>query len=195
MAADEALTRLATEPVLRVYRWDRPSVSFGYFGEFAGVVERWAGRNPVRRWTGGGEVPHGEDFTYSLFVPRDDPFASIPVGESYRQIHTALASCISGASLAAEDSAQNPACFARPVISDILVNAQKVGGAAQRRGRFGLLHQGSVQGTEILTDLDTAFAAALAREVAFLQPSKEFRAETERLVAERYGTDAWMKRR
>ncbi|HEX8076610.1 MAG TPA: orotidine-5'-phosphate decarboxylase, partial [Chthoniobacterales bacterium] len=35
MAVDEALVAAASVPVLRFYRWRRPSISFGYFGRYA----------------------------------------------------------------------------------------------------------------------------------------------------------------
>src|SRR5688572_2548223 len=59
MAMDEVLARTTSIPLLRVYRWSDNSVSFGYFGEYRAVAEHWPGRPLVRRWTGGGEVPHG----------------------------------------------------------------------------------------------------------------------------------------
>src|SRR5207253_2699926 len=70
MAVDETLYLAAERPVLRSYRWARPSVSFGYFTPWKEVAMRYAGRDLVRRWTGGGIVEHGQDFTYSLVYPR-----------------------------------------------------------------------------------------------------------------------------
>src|ERR1700722_14928864 len=87
MAIDEALLHAASEPILRVYRWIRPAVSFGYFGRFDDVAEAWPGREMVRRWTGGGVVAHGEDITYTLIVPRGLPFFQNSARESYRLIH------------------------------------------------------------------------------------------------------------
>jgi lipoate-protein ligase A len=195
MAADEALTMAGDLPILRAYQWRVPAVSFGYFGEYAKVISRWPGREPVRRWTGGGEVPHGEDFTYAISVPRSDSFVQHSVGESYRMIHEALAHCIPGAQLATSDAAQNPACFARPVSADVLVDNRKVAGAAQRRGRFGLLHQGSVQGVSLLNDFERNFAALLAHEVIPFQYSPTLLEKIERLADTRYGTEEWLKRR
>ena len=46
--------------VLRVYRWERPAVSFGYFEPWAAVAAGFGdGRELVRRWTGGRIVEHG----------------------------------------------------------------------------------------------------------------------------------------
>ncbi|MBR5879894.1 MAG: hypothetical protein IKY91_10075, partial [Akkermansia sp.] len=66
MAADELLSRRG-EAWLRIYTWDRPAVSFGYFdtakeaeGIFPGAVEY------IRRWTGGGIVDHRIGYTYTV---------------------------------------------------------------------------------------------------------------------------------
>jgi len=195
MAADEALTRIIDQPILRVYRWSVPAVSFGYFGVYAEVVSRWPHREPVRRWTGGGEVPHGDDFTYAIAVPRSDPSAQLSARESYHLFHAALARCIPEARLATADATQNPACFARPVTSDLVVDGRKIAGAAQRRGRFGLLHQGSVQGITLREDLAERFAASLASEITEMHYTRAIHDEIARLVATRYGTDQWLKRR
>src|SRR5947207_6599647 len=74
MAVDEALLADSAAPILRFYRWREPSLSFGYFGLYAEVVDQLNGREIVRRWTGGGIVPHGDDFTYSVIIPASHPF-------------------------------------------------------------------------------------------------------------------------
>src|SRR3954462_12222332 len=73
MAIDEALLNCAPLPALRYYRWQRPAVSFGYFGSYAEVKNQSGDREIVRRWTGGGTVPHGDDLTYSIILPATDP--------------------------------------------------------------------------------------------------------------------------
>lgn len=195
MAIDEMLARTCTVPWLRVYRWAEPSLSFGYFGEYKSVESRWPGRRLVRRWTGGGEVPHGEDFTYTIVVPANHPFARIGVRESYRTLHAALSTLLPSTSLAQSDAAENAACFARPVVSDILHGSQKIAGAAQRRGKFGLLHQGSLQGLTWPPNL----SALLARKLAHTShpstlPSQLFETATQ-LAAEKYASEEWLKRR
>src|SRR4029077_20752875 len=93
MALDEALFLQATFPVIRSYAWIRPSVSFGYFTPWRSVIERFAERDAVRRWTGGGIVEHGNDFTYSVIFP-DQNLATN--AELYRFIHSALAELLRG---------------------------------------------------------------------------------------------------
>ncbi|MEQ1859746.1 MAG: hypothetical protein ABMA13_07415 [Chthoniobacteraceae bacterium] len=195
MAIDEALARSASAPLLRVYRWARPSISFGYFGRAREVASRWPGRELVRRWTGGGEVPHGDDFTYTLAVPGSHPFSRTSARESYRALHEVLAALLPGAALADADGDDAPACFERPVAADVVIANRKVAGAAQRRGAFGLLHQGSVQGVPWPADLPSRLTAALAREVTPAEFSPALLAESARLASEKYRTNAWNERR
>lgn len=195
MALDEAIARAAERPALRVYRWAEASVSFGYFGRHREVAARWPAHALVRRWTGGGEVPHGDDFTYTVVVPRADPFCSAGVRESYRALHEALAALLPGAVLATHEEGDAPACFARPVTADVLIAGRKIAGAAQRRGSFGLLHQGSVQGVTWPADLAARFAAALATEVAPREFSPALLAAAAQLSAQKYSASAWLERR
>lgn len=195
MAIDEVLARSTKEPALRVYRWVEPSVSFGYFGRHREVAARWPGRALVRRWTGGGEVPHGDDFTYTIAVPKAHPFCAASVRESYRTLHDILAALLPDAALAETDAVEAPACFARPVIADVMAAGRKVAGAAQRRGTFGLLHQGSVQGIAWPENLAPSLAAALAREVSLRAISPALLSAAEELAAEKYGIAAWLERR
>src|SRR5687768_8020143 len=74
MAVDEALLETAADPILRFYCWRGPALSFGYFGSYADVANERSQREIVRRWTGGGIVPHGDDLTYSVIIPASDPF-------------------------------------------------------------------------------------------------------------------------
>jgi len=197
MALDETLARQSTTPLLRVYRWEQRSVSFGYFGTHTEAAARWPGRRLVRRWTGGGEVPHGpgEDFTYTLIVPRGETFARRGVRESYRAIHAVLAPLLPGAHLAEADAVENAACFARPVVADLVLGTQKIAGAAQRRGTFGLLHQGSVQGVAWSTDLAAQLARALSSHIEAIAVSPALLASAQALAAEKYATHAWLTRR
>jgi len=195
MAIDEVLARKAEAPLLRVYRWSDASVSFGYFGQYDAVAQRWPDRPLVRRWTGGGEVPHGDDFAYTLIVPRCEPFARMSIRESYHQIHKTLAGAIPGASLAESDAAPNTACFARPVVADIMRNGAKIAGAAQRRGTFGLLHQGSLQKTEWPARLAEEFARALSPSWQCGILEAETLEHASALAREKYATAEWLHRR
>lgn len=199
MALDEALLLAAEGPVLRLYRWSEPAVSFGYFGSLAETRALFPGRPLVRRWTGGGIVDHAADWTYSLILPASAPAARLTTAESYRLIHGALAAALQDAGLPAR-LAEEPAsraggpCFQRPVVSDVMLDGQKIAGAAQRRTRHGLLHEGSVQGIVLPREFGTQLAARLSdkRQPAALSDAILSRAEA--LTAEKYGTPAWLHR-
>src|SRR5258706_594076 len=144
MAIDEALLRGARGPLLRVYRWRRAALSFGYFGKYSAVAARWPGRELVRRWTGGGEVAHGADCTYTLIVPRAHAFCRLSAVESYRVIHEHIAALLGAAVAAVAEPKVSAVCFENAVRFDVVNGARKVAGAAQRRTAHGLLHQGSI---------------------------------------------------
>lgn len=198
MAIDEALLRHVREPVLRLYEWSVPAVSLGYF-QAAGL----AGERPfVRRYTGGGLVDHAHDVTYTLVLPRAHPWMEMSAPESYCHIHrgvqAALAACgIMSELTPAAHEVESHACFAKPVKFDIVAPSGKLSGAAQRRTREGLLHQGSI----LLPDparnaaLRAGFALAFAGRLDLLvEPGEltaEERARAADLERDRYATDAW----
>jgi len=148
MAVDESLLLHIQDPVLRIYQWDCPAVSIGYF-QPAAIVP--AGRPFVRRYTGGGLVDHACDLTYTLVLPREHPIAQAGTSASYCAIHRAISVALHDAGI---PNALTPvalegdpsACFAKPVAHDIIhpPTGRKLAGAAQRRNRHGVLHQGSI---------------------------------------------------
>jgi len=199
MAIDEALFENASAPSLRFYGWKRPSLSFGYFGRYADVAEHESEREIVRRWTGGGIVMHGADLTYSLVLPSCRSFKFPPSREIYTQVHDAIRRALSSQIRAALATSVAPklseACFANPVVADVLVDGRKIAGAAQRRTRAGLLQQGSIQ-YERLPD---GFREAFARELCASAENRDFEPALLRRADElgqaKYGTAEWLHRR
>ena len=197
MAIDEVLLRTATIPLLRTYHWARPAVSFGYFGKYAEVERAWPGREAVRRWTGGGVVPHGEDFTYSLLIPHHCAVFKMRTEDSYRAIHEGLAAALGmGAdALAPRPAAKvSDACFENAARHDLVVGSTKVAGAAQRRTRFGLLHQGSIQHPRLPRHFENLLAEALATHLEQRTLDRALILEATTLAAEKYSTPAWLGR-
>src|SRR3954468_16135227 len=150
MAVAEALFLAATAPILRFYQWRRPSISFGYFGRYKEVAVEAGDREIVRRWTGGGAVPHGNDVTYSVVIPSSHPFFQQSSIEIYHAIHDAICRALQAngvEAFLAKNAAPkiSESCFANAVRADVLSGGQKIAGAAHRRSRAGLLHQGSIQ--------------------------------------------------
>ncbi len=197
MAVDEALLETSALPLLRVYRWDRPNVSVGYFEKIAEARSQHPGQLLVRRWTGGGTVVHGSDAPYSLIVPRGEPFAAVRPGESYRRIHgilaTVLRSAVPSVALAAADAPKvSSACFENPVADDLMADGCKIAGAGQRRTRAGMLHQGSLQLGSAEFREAREFADQLSVRVSALALADHELARANVLADARYRTTEWL---
>ncbi len=202
MATDEALLRLLPlhkMPVLRLYGWDRPCQSIGYFQP---VAEAIPDLELVRRYTGGGLVDHRKDVTYTVVLPRSHPLAQVSMAESYEALHEGVAEALVQIGLDAvlakqADEVESSACFQKAVCYDIKVGSQKVAGAAQRRTREGMLHQGSVLLVEeahrhaLREVLAESLAEALEvdLEASPLTPEEAEKAQV--LEAEKYVTKDW----
>ncbi len=162
MDVDRRLLRILSkdsEPLLRFYEWQRPSISYGYFlsPESHLAMEKLKAHevDVVRRPTGGGILFHGADFTYSLFLPSGHPQYSPNTTTSYAYVHQIIVRVISRFCEASDQVALFPQdrgeegsipyfCMAAPVKHDVVLNGKKVGGGAQRRTKAGLLHQGVI---------------------------------------------------
>lgn len=199
MAIDEALLQRAEQPTLRVYRWRNRAVSFGYFGKIAEVERVAADREIVRRWTGGGMVEHGDDLTYTLVVPRTAALFRVSASESYRMIHEAIARVLlrdgRGVSVAPVAAGKvSNACFANPVQYDLVAEGEKMAGAAQRRTRWGLLHQGSIQMAAWPEPLGKRLAETFGEKVTSLNLSAETLDSARELSAKKYAATAWLRK-
>jgi lipoate-protein ligase A len=225
MAIDEALLETANVPSIRFYRWNSPALSFGYFGKFADVADYAGERDLVRRWTGGGIVFHGDDLTYSIIIPANEPAFGESPKLTYEKIHCALRDALAAnggrvelAALARDAASRRPrtaqravpanVCFANPVRADVMVNGRKVAGAAQRHTRAGLLHQGSIQlatgrvrvaAATGDVDLGNGLAKRFATELSDVRNekslSKSLVERAEKIAEQKYNTQNWLQRR
>src|SRR6266853_5249723 len=221
MPIDGALLETAKVPSIRFYRWNSPALSFGYFGEFGEVAIHECERDLVRRWTGGGIVFHGDDLTYSIVIPANDPAFSESSMLIYEKIHCALRSALLANGERAElvpvagvvDAGaaiidRGYSCFANPVRADVMVNGRKVAGAAQRRTRGGLLHQGSIQlatgwvrvaATTGHIDLGNGLAERFAKELSEGRNEKSLShtlvERAEKIAEQKYNTQDWLQGR
>lgn len=147
MAVDESLLREVKAPVLRLYNWSGAAQSIGYFQQCKEAIH---GVPFVRRYTGGGLVDHRRDQTYTVVLPRNHEWMALPTQESYSRIHEGVLATLKKMGIAARlapccDEVESAACFQKAVKYDITdPQGRKLAGAAQRRTREGLLHQGSV---------------------------------------------------
>lgn len=211
MAADEILLKRMTQlskPVLRVYTWDRPSVSIGFAQTWGITPPRYTA---VRRLTGGGVVFHDVDLTYTLVFPAGHPLAELPRETSYEYIHQAIAHqlALHGRTAGLLSNAEKPddhakmQCFVSPSRFDVMENGHKSAGAAQRRTLEGVLHQGSVMHAVTNGDIpklaqwiESAFAMLFNVRYEPWRPTEIDLNEMEALAINKYQSDNWsLKRR
>ena len=194
MALDEALLLGAKSPTLRLYRWAAPAATFGYAQKLADVRLRSGALPVVRRWTGGGIVFHGADLTLALAVPSAfDLFRQRPE-HIYHEIHRTLLPAVKEFFPTARlvlpgDCLPGPACFEAPALHDIIAGGIKICGGALRRGRHGLLYQGSLHIDE--ANVAATIANAFSSVVAPLLQTRLLEEKASELEKEKYGTDAW----
>lgn len=137
MALDEALlTNLADydTPILRLYCWQPPCVSIGYFQSMEEEVDVLKcsnmGVDVVRRITGGGAVLHEFELTYT-FITKNYP---ANIDESYQLICEPVVLCLNRLGYKAKYVPLN----------DIVVDNKKVSGNAQTRKNNTLLQHGTI---------------------------------------------------
>jgi lipoate-protein ligase A len=205
MAVDQFLLERAQRyPILRVYQWSEPSISFGYFHKLEEVELTYPPNggllNYVRRWTGGGIVDHRLDLTYTLVVPRDFELGYTRGASSYRLIHQELCEALKklgqNVQLSDDGRGSGSLCFVNPVAYDLTDQAgKKIAGAGQRRTKHGLLHQGSVH-AKLDTDI---FGEELAKQLAtsheIWHNSDSYTGRVAEIEADRYANEKWLKKR
>ncbi len=76
----------------------------------------------------------------------------------------------------------------------MLAGDRKIAGAAQRRTRRGLLHQGSIQGVALAGDFASQLAAAFANEVVRRKIEAGELAQAQMLALEKYESGSWLRR-
>jgi len=158
LACDEALLDSDdARPLLRLYAWDPPALSLGWFQPrepFEGLA-RSAGLGLVRRPTGGGAIHHADELTFCLVAtPGRDGYPA-GIEAAYLAVHGLLREALAtlGARLefrggtAPRSVAPRKAtlCFDDTTAYDLVDAAgRKLLGSAQRRRDGRVLHHGSL---------------------------------------------------
>lgn len=157
MAVDEVLLDEAAgrpEGCWRFYGWSEPTLSLGYFQDYAQRVEHASSRRcpAVRRLTGGGTLLHDAELTYSVVLPGGHRLAA-QRDLLYQAVHGCLIEALAELSISAvlcQGQAQCPAesepflCFQRRAPGDVLLGSAKIAGSAQRRRHGAVLQHGSL---------------------------------------------------
>ena len=207
MSIDELLLLHIAEfgaPVVRIYGWDRKSVSIGYVQDYEAAPRE--GYAIVRRMTGGGVVFHDKDLTYTVVIPAGHPICALDRVESYHVFHRAVKAALAGFGLEAELSTSEGGavdratmqCFVTPTRYDVLCGGRKYAGAAQRRTHDGILHQGSIDlkasgGDSVILTEKLVKALEKQFEIGFIEfkVSKVFLHDAETLAGIKYSTEQW----
>lgn len=156
MGVDEALLRLSAESgvtVIRVYAWDRPTVSFGRNQRCAGIYDaarcEALGVPAVRRLTGGRALLHGREVTYSVAAPTS---RAPTLRGGYQAINALLLDALQALGVGAAPAtpvARTPLpglapCFEVPSAGELAVGGRKLVGSAQHREADAFLQHGSI---------------------------------------------------
>jgi lipoate-protein ligase A len=153
MAVDHALADCLAggEAVLRLYRWERPTLSLGR-NEPAALYPmeaiRSKGMDVVRRPTGGRAVLHDAELTYAVVAP----IGTWAPRAAYRVINEALAAALRslGAPVAVSEGSVHALgpdagpCFRSPAAGEVVASGRKLVGSAQARIGGALLQHGSI---------------------------------------------------
>ena len=167
MAVDQALLMSAEQDgivTLRLYAWDKPTLSLGYFQKYDDRQLHAASLAcpVVRRRSGGGAILHDRELTYSLAIPSSHRWSK-ETSELYDLVHRVVIELLAedgiesqlfkdAVSLQSEASGDlevviDPIaflCFQRRSDGDLVSGKVKVLGSAQRRLKHSLLQHGSL---------------------------------------------------
>jgi len=225
MALDETLlTNLVDHdnPILRLYGWQPPCVSIGYFQSMEEEVDVLKcsnmGVDVVRRITGGGAVLHEFELTYT-YITKNYPANIL---ESYQLICEPVVLCLDRLGYSAKYVPLN----------DIVVDNKKVSGNAQTRKNNTLLQHGTIllsvdvekmfsmlkvpsekikdkmindvkdrvsginkSFEEVAHNLKESFAEKFGAQIITDTLSSNEKKDTEKLVIEKYSSKQWNRRK
>jgi lipoate-protein ligase A len=175
MAQDEALLESVaagqSRPVLRLYRWSPATITLGYGQRGEAVVNldacRELGLDVVRRCTGGRAVLHDRELTYAVISPNVTSVFPGGILNNYRIIAQVLQQTLELLGLAVtlspgrsrgpgDGGAGESACFMAPGQFELLYQARKLAGCAQKRLGNCFLQHGSIP---LNLELDKLFLA------------------------------------
>lgn len=146
--------REGDDPILRVYRWWPPAVSFGYNqkeADFDPDAVAARGFGIVRRPTGGRAILHADEITYCVVGASPSDLFGDSLHSTYMKINEALVQFLRALGLDPEISGGEAAhelrgalCFKSAGQHEIRVGGRKLIGSAQRRKTDIFLQHGSI---------------------------------------------------
>jgi lipoate-protein ligase A len=208
MRFDERLLReLGDTPILHLYRWAKPSATYGYFIRPEKHLRPSRRIDLARRPTGGGIVFHIWDIAFSFLLPSSHPAFSANTLENYQFVNNAVLATIreyfslNELELISQNAPSlgpdcHNFCMAKPTQYDVIYQGLKIAGAAQRKRRQGYLHQGTLSLArpdfslleEILVSQEQIIAAMQSYTFAPFENERqieEVRPDIEKLLADK----------
>jgi lipoate-protein ligase A len=160
-------------PSLRIYSWERPTISFGYSQTPGDLVDlplcEKLGIDVVKRPTGGGMLFHTtSEITYCVVLPVTEGLGARDLGlgileKSADAVIFALGRFgVSAEKSGVRDRGDTTFCFSYGSKHEILACEKKLVGSAQKRGRNCILQHGSI----FVDDSYDEFLGVLRRPVA-----------------------------
>lgn len=142
----------STRCILHFYRWKTACATYGYFMDPSMLVKETTALELARRPTGGGMIFHLNDFAFSLLIPSTHPAYTVNTLKNYAFVNGMILEALRKLTpktldlLEPELLEEGPTnfCMAKPIQYDLMLHGKKIGGGAQRRTRFGFLHQGTI---------------------------------------------------
>ncbi len=192
MAFDEALLEAVSggqsPPVLRFYRWIKPTVSLGYGQDSnTGINLEFCQKVAlpvVRRITGGRAVIHDDELTYSLISSTKNSIFSGKIKDNYSIIAGVLKEAIEKFGISVEMASgkrdinifgthdyRHNACFNSSSIHELIVEGCKITGSAQIHRQNFFLQHGSIP---FEMDLGLIVQALSPENQASLSQGKEY---------------------
>ncbi|OEF98771.1 hypothetical protein BHF68_01720 [Desulfuribacillus alkaliarsenatis] len=195
MAIDEAMLMAHKKhnlpPTLRLYQWEKPTLSIGYFQRVERDIDMQAADryniDLIRRISGGRAVLHNNELTYSIVIAESHPNIPKGVTESYRYLSQGLLKTLELLEIDAELAKNScnlrehsAACYDTPSWYELLVAGKKLIGSAQVRKQGAILQHGSIP---FELDIDLLFSILkFKNELVRERMKQRFKAKATALV-------------
>ncbi|VAX16605.1 Lipoate-protein ligase A [hydrothermal vent metagenome] len=157
MAVDTALLESAeagaSAPTLRLYGWDRATLSIGYLQKKDGWIDlEYLEKNRipvVRRPTGGRALVHDDEVTYSVTIPSSSLFYG-SLRQIYGMVTGAIVKALGDIGVKADTGRAQPGsrasalCHATKTSFEISLKGRKIVCGAQRRLKSSAMQHGAI---------------------------------------------------
>jgi len=142
------------DALLRLYTWQRPTISLGYHQKISDIdllkCDR-DGVDVVRRPTGGRAILHWGEITYCFIISVEERDTKKTLKDIYRRVHSAILKSVAQHGIRIDCSEgrkaserHHPICFASSAGTELVIEGKKAVGSAQRLIETTVLQHGSI---------------------------------------------------